>query len=162
MNVGDWVELQQVFVEEYRGTTFLQYLDKNTDGSRPMLTVVSHGHSLPRPLVVDVNEIKAPEYLSAADAWLVADHRAERFESMLLQIRGCGRGQQGLGKAQDNYELQSFREPNDTGAVCWASDYAELRIGPKPTLYLAGIESGPAFPGGDRRARTVHEPGRRL
>jgi len=144
VNVGDWVEIRQVFVEEFRGTTFLQYLDKNTDGSQPVLTVVSHGHSLPRPLVVDAQDIKAPEYVPLEDAWIVADHRAERFESMLLQIRCVTVVQQGLGKAQDNYELQSFREPNDPNARCWASDYIDPNR-PKSGLYLPEIEAGRSF-----------------
>jgi len=145
--VGDWVEMQQVFVEEYRGTTFLQYWDENSDGSRPILRVVSSGHRLPRALVVDVNEIEAPEYLPLEDAWLVANHRAERLESMLLQIRDVGVVERDLGKAQDNYELQSFREPNDTGARCWASDYSN-QDRQKPDLYVPEIEAG-------RRLRAV-------
>ncbi|RPJ29306.1 MAG: hypothetical protein EHM35_13375, partial [Planctomycetaceae bacterium] len=144
VSVGDWVEIRQTFVEEFRGTTFLQYWDKNPDGSQPVLRVVSHGHDLPQPLVVDVNEIKGPEYLLAEDAWSVADHRAERLESMLLQIRDVVVVGQGMGKAQDNYELQSFREPNDTGALCWASDYAN-KDRKKPDLYLPGIETGRRF-----------------
>ena len=144
VNVGDWVQLQQVFVEEFRGTTLLQYLDQNPDGSRPILTVVSHGHSLPHPLLVDASQIKAPEYQLLGDAWVVADHGAERFESMLLQIRDVAVAEQGMGKAQDNYELQSFREPNDTGARCWASDYLN-RDRQKSDLYLPVIQPGRRF-----------------
>jgi hypothetical protein len=144
VSVGDWVEITQTFVEEYRGTTFLQYWDANPDGSRPALTVVSHGHTLPRPLVVDVNEIKAPEYRPLEDAWVVTDHRAERLECMLLQIRNVVVVEQGLGKAKDNYELQSFREPNNTGALCWVSDYANQNR-QKPNLYLPAIETGRRF-----------------
>ncbi|MCL5281917.1 MAG: dockerin type I domain-containing protein [Planctomycetes bacterium] len=144
VSVGDWVRFQQVFVEEFRGTTLLQYWDQNPDGSRPFLTTVSHGHSLPRPLVVEVNQIRAPEYRLQDDAWVVADPRAERFESMLLQVRDVAVLGQGLGKAQDNYGLQSFREPNDAGAVCWASDY--LNPGrPKADLYLPAIQPGQRF-----------------
>ncbi len=144
VSVGDWVEIRQTFVEEFRGTTFLQYWDKNPDGSQPVLTVVSHGHNLPQPLVVDVNEIKAPEYLLTEDAWSVANHRAERLESMLVQIRNVVVVEQGMGKAQDNYELQLFREPNDMGALCWASDYAN-KDRKKPDLYLPGVETGRRF-----------------
>jgi len=144
VNVGDWVQIKQVFVEEYRGTTFLQYLDKNTDGSKPILKVVSPGHSLPRPRVVDAQDIKAPEYVPLEDAWIVADHRAERFESMLLQIRCVAVGQQGLGKAQDNYEIQSFREPNDAAHCCWVSDYLNPDR-PKSSLYLPEIGAGRRF-----------------
>jgi hypothetical protein len=144
VSIGDWVETRQTFVEEYRGTTFLQYWDENPDGSRPALMVVSHGHDVPRPLVVDVNEIKAPEYQPLDDAWLVADHRAERLESMLLQIRDVVVVEKDLGKAQDNYELQSFREPNETGARCWTSDYANQDRS-KSDLYVPGIETGQRF-----------------
>lgn len=144
VNVGDWIEIEQTFAEEYRGTTFLQYWDENPDGSQPVLRIVSTGHTLPRPLVVDVNEIEAPEYLLLEDAWVVADHQAERLESMLLQIRDVVVVGQDLGKARDNYELQSFREPNDTGALCWASDYAN-QDRQKPDLYVPGIEMGRRF-----------------
>ena len=144
VSVGDWVVTQQTVVEEYRGTTFLQYWDKNPDDSQPVLTVVSHGHTLPRPLVVDVNEIKSPEYLLLEDAWVVADHGAERLESMLLQIRKVAVVELGLGKAQDNYELQSFHEPNETGALCWASDYVNQNRS-KTDLYLPGTEMGQRF-----------------
>jgi len=141
VSVGDWVEIRQTFVEEYRGTTFLQYWDKNPDGSQPVLRVVSRGHPLPRPLVIDVNEIRAPEYLPLQDLWAMVDHRAEKLESMLLQIRNVAVLGLGLGKAQDNYELQSFREPNNTGALCWASDYANQNR-QKTDLYLPAIETG--------------------
>jgi len=144
VNIGDWVQIEQTFVEENRGTTFLQYWDENPDGSHPVLTVVSHGHDLPRPLVVDVNEIKAPEYVLAEDAWLVADHRAERLESMLLQIRDVVVVEKDLGKAQDNYRLQSFREPNDPNAHCWASDYMN-RDRQKTDLYVPAIQTGRRF-----------------
>lgn len=144
VNVGDWVRLQQVFIEEFRGTTLLQYWDQNPDGSGPILKVVSQGHSLPRPLVVDVNQIKAPEYRLQEDAWVVADHRAERFESMLLQVRDVAVLGQGTGKAQDNYGLGSFREPNDASALCWASDYLNPDR-PKADLYLPAIQPGQRF-----------------
>lgn len=144
VNAGDWVELQQVLVEEYRGTTFLQYWDQNPDGSRPILTVVSRGHSLPRPLLVDVSQIKAPEYRPLEDAWVVADHGAERFESMLLQVRDVVVTQQGMGKATDNYGLHSFGEPNDPNASCWASDYLN-RDRQKLDLYLPAIQPGRRF-----------------
>lgn len=144
VNVGDWVNFQQIFVEDFRGTTFLQYLDKNTDGSKPILKVVSHGHSLPRPVVVDVNQIKTPAYRPQDDAWIVADHRAERFESLLVQIRNVVVVQQGLGKAQDNYELQSFCKPNDTTQHCWVSDYLNGDR-PKTGLYVPEIQVGRRF-----------------
>jgi len=144
VNVGDWVRLQQVFIEEFRGTTLLQYWDQNPDGSRPILNVVSHGHNLPRPRVVDANRIQAPEYRLQDDAWVVADHRAERFESMLLQVRDVAVLGQGMGKAQDNYGLQSFREPNNVSVLCWASDYLNPDR-PQADLYLPAIRPGQRF-----------------
>ncbi len=144
VNVGDWVQFQQIFVEEFRGTTLLQYWEQNPDGSRPILKVVSHGHTLPRPTVLDVNQIQAPEYTLAQDAWIVANHGAERFESMLLQIRDVVVVKQGLGKAQDNYELQSFREPNNAGAIGWASDYLNGDR-KKSDLYLPAIQPAQRF-----------------
>ena len=144
VSVGDWVRFQQVFVEEFRGTTLLQYWDQNPDGTRPILKVVSHGQSLPRPLVVDVNQIQAPQYRVQEDAWVVADHRAERFESMLVQVREVAVLGQGMGKAQDNYGLGSFHEPNGVGALCWASDYLNPDR-PKADLYLPAIQVGQRF-----------------
>ncbi len=144
VNVGDWVQFQQIFVEEFRGTTFLQYLEKNSDGSKPILKILGHGHRLPHPVVLDVNQIKAPAYQLAQDAWVLADHSAERFESMLLQVRNVVVVKQGLGKAQDNYELQSAREPNNTGASCWASDYLNADR-KKSDLYLPAIQPGQFF-----------------
>jgi predicted extracellular nuclease len=139
VNVGDWVELEHVFVEEFRGTTLLQYWDQNPDASLPALRVTSRGNDLPRPLLVDANEIQAPAYLATEDAWVVADHRAEKFESMLLQVRDVDVVEQDLGKARDNYELWSFREPNDATQRCWASDYLNQDRA-KSDLYLPGIE----------------------
>lgn len=144
VNEGDWVQLERTFVEENRGTTFLQYWTNNPDGSLPVLTVVSRDHALPRPLVVDVNEIRAPEYRLIDDAWVVVDHGAEKYESMLVQIRNAEVVAQGLGKAQDNYELQSFRAPDDPNARCWASDYMN-QDRPKSDLYVPAIDVGRRF-----------------
>jgi len=144
VNVGDWVELEQTFVEESRGTTFLQYWDENPDGSQPILRVMTRGHSLPRPLRVDVNEIRVPEYVPLEDAWAVADHGAERFESMVLQVRDVAVVEQDLGKALDNYELQSFGEPNAPNARCWAADYFN-EDRQEADLYLPVIEVGRRF-----------------
>jgi hypothetical protein len=141
VNVGDWVELEHVFVEEFRGTTLLQYWDQNPDASQPVLHVTRRGNDLPRPLLVDANDIQAPVYVETEDAWVVADHRAERFESMLLQVRDVDVVEQDLGKAQDNYALWSFREPNDATQRCWASDYLNQDRA-KTDLYLPGIEVG--------------------
>jgi hypothetical protein len=91
-----------------------------------------------------VNEIRVPEYLPLEDAWAVADHGAERFESMVLQVRDVVVVERGLGKALDNYELQSFGEPNDPNARCWGADYFN-QDRQETDLYLPGIEVGRRF-----------------
>jgi len=144
VNVGDWVQLSRVFVEENRGTTFLQYWGDNPDGSQPLWTVVSQGNAIPRPVLVDVNDIRAPEYLPQEDAWAVADHSAERFESMVVQVRDVVVAEMGMGKSQDNYVLRSFGEPNDPNVACWASDYMNADR-QKPDLYVPAIEAGRRF-----------------
>ena len=144
VNVGDWVELEQTFVEESRGMTFLQYWDENPDGSRPVLAVRSRGHSLPGPLQVAVSEIRAPEYEALEDVWAVTDYGAERWESMVLQVRDVEVVEQGLGKALDNYELQSFHEPDDPNARCWGADYFNQDL-QEPDLYIPAIAVGQRF-----------------
>lgn len=140
VNIGDWVQLERAYVEEYRGTTFLQYWSNNPDGSLPTLTVVSEGHGLPRALVVDVNDLKAPQYVVEDDAWVAIDRVAEKLESMLLQIRNVEVVALDLGKALDNYELQSFADPNAPMAHCWASDYMNQdRIKPDPYLPVVAV-----------------------
>jgi hypothetical protein len=93
---------------------------------------------------VDVNDIRAPEYLPLEDAWAVADHRAERFESMIVQVRDVRVAEMGMGKSQDNYVLRSSGEPNDPNVACWASDYMNADR-QKPDLYVPAIEAGRRF-----------------
>jgi len=47
VNIGDWVSFTNFKVEEYRGTTFLQYIEDND----PCYTVVSRNNPLPKPKV---------------------------------------------------------------------------------------------------------------
>jgi len=105
---GDWLTLDNVLVEEFKGTTFLQY-DPRPDGLSPdaSYTIESTGNVLPDPLVLTADAIGVP-----------ADHAAsEPYEAMLLQVRDVTVTELGLGKAGDNYALA------DATGVCWASDY---------------------------------------
>jgi hypothetical protein len=113
INVGDWVSFKNFKVEESSGTTFLQYYQVND----PCYTIVSRNNPLPKPVTVHVGQIKAPVegYLQ----WVVEDHSAEKYEAMLLRVVDVNVGGMDLGKAKDNYILQSNRDPNS----CWASDY---------------------------------------
>ncbi len=114
VNVGDCVSLTNVEVEDNKGTTFLQYIEDNNAG----FTIVSKNNPIPRPLTVTVEEITAP--LEGFDSWIVPDHNAEKYESMLIKIINISVKDTGYGKAYDNYILQSSIYPNLT---CWASDY---------------------------------------
>jgi hypothetical protein len=111
---GDWISLTNVMVEDYRGTTFLQYQTEND----PNFVIVSSNTPLPRPLVVTIYEIAAPP--EDTDSWVVPNHNAEKYESMLVRVNNVYVQDTGYGKAFDNYLLTSNDDPN---LICWASDY---------------------------------------
>lgn len=114
VNVGDWISLTNVLVEENVGTTFLQYIEENNAGFETQ----SINNSLPKPLIVGVDEIVSP--IEDLNAWIVTDHNAEKYESMLIKVINVTVADTGYGKAYDNYILQSNVDPN---MICWASDY---------------------------------------
>ncbi len=135
VNVGDWVSFTNVEVEDFKGTTFLQYKSEND----PNFTIVNTNNPLPKPLAVTVDEIAAP--VEGLDAWLVADHNAEKYEAMLIKVIDVYVKDTGYGKAYDNYILESNADPN---LACWASDYMnEDRDG----IYHPYIEIGQNFCG---------------
>jgi len=122
--VGDWVQFTNVTVEDYRGTTFLQYWNSNPNHSTPGFTIISHNNPVPQPLMVGLDEITSPvEDIYDPGCWYVADHEAEKYESMWLKIRDVTVTDKGNGKASDNYTLQSAAEPDDPNYSCWAADY---------------------------------------
>jgi len=141
VNVGDWITLTNMLVEESKGTTFLQYIAANEAG----LTIVSTGNPLPSPLTLSVGAIAAPvpggwdgfEFTE----WLVADHDAEKYEAMLIKVTDVNVEGLGYGKAYDNYVLQSNAEPN---SACWASDYMN---GNRAGIYHPYVEMGRHFCG---------------
>jgi hypothetical protein len=114
ISLGDWVSLTGVYVEENRGTTFLQF------GTGPApnaaFVVQSTGNPLPPPMVVALEQIAAP-LEGPPGSWRVANHSAEPYESMRLTVEDVVVTALDLGKASDNYNLQ-----NDDGDA-WASDY---------------------------------------
>ena len=122
LSVGDWVSFANVQVEEYRGTTLLQYRPENGAGHE----VLSQANELPPHKLVVLDEIAAPLGIPPEDPqeWYVADHSAEKYESMLLMIEGVTVTAMDLGKAGDNYNLHG-----QAGDV-WASDYMNAdRVG---------------------------------
>jgi hypothetical protein len=137
VNVGDWISLTNVEVEDNKGTTFLQYIEDNNAG----FTIVSTNNPLPRPRVVAIDEIAAP--IEGLDVWVVSGHNAEKYESMLIKVINVKIADTGYGKAFDNYVLQSNVNPN---LICWASDY--MNAGKeKGLIYHPFVEIGKNFCG---------------
>jgi hypothetical protein len=133
-SVGDWVTISNVYVEEYRGNTTLQCLPANN----PTLTVLSHNNPLPRPLAVTPEQIAAPASDGSGD-WYVKTHDSEKYEHMRLKVVKVSVEEMNLGKAADNYVLQSVQDPN---ANCWASDYMNADA---PGDYHPSVSTGQRF-----------------
>ena len=112
--VSDWVSLSNVLVEEYKGTTFLQFMNEND----PNLSIISRNNPLPKPLNISVDKVAAP--VEGIDSWSVVNHNAEKYEGMLIKVVNVSVGDTGYGKAFDNYILGSN---TDSNSICWASDY---------------------------------------
>jgi hypothetical protein len=111
VNVGDWVSFANIYIEEYRGTTFLQY--NKTSAPNVTFTVESSGNPVPAPTV-----------LTAADLVVPVNHAAsEPYESMVVRLRDVVVGQKSLGKNSDNYELL---QDTDTA---WGTDYMNVDAG---------------------------------
>lgn len=136
VNVGDRVSFTNVLVEDFKGTTFLQYI-KGNDAN---FTVHSKGNPVPEPLPVRVNEIAAP--IEVNNQWVVTDHSAEKYEGMLVKVIDVNVAGNEYGKAYDNYVLESNVEPDHS--CCWASDYLNENIEYKYNPY---VEIGQSFCG---------------
>ena len=137
VNIGDWISLTNVEVEDNKGTTFLQYIEDNNAG----FTIVSTNNPLPRPLVVTVDQIAAPT--EGLDSWTISDYSAEKYEAMLIKVVNVNVKDTGYGKAYDNYVLASNVDPN---LICWASDYMNAGKD-KGLIYHPSIEQSRNFCG---------------
>lgn len=135
VNIGDWVSFVNVEVEDYRGTTFLQYGTEHD----PNYTIVSRNNSAPKPIPVGADDIASP--LEGIDQLVVADHNCEKYESMLIKVIDVNVKDLGYGKAYDNYILEDSTDPNLT---CWASDYMNENNGP---IYHPYVQVGQNFCG---------------
>ena len=132
VDVGDWISLTNVLVEDNKGTTFLQYIEDNKAG----FTIVSTNNPQPEPLVVTNDEISAP--IEDFEAWIVKNHDAEKYEAMLIKVINVNVKDTGYGKAYDNYILASNVDPN---LSCWVSDYMNAGKD-KGQIYHPYIEPG--------------------
>ncbi len=137
VNVGDRLSLTNVKVEDFKGTTFLQFISAND----PNYTIVSRNNPLPKPLPVSVSQVPAPVKVEVdgIDRWVVADHNCEKYEAMLIKVIDVNVLELGKGKAYDNYVLQSNTDSN-----CWASDYMNKN---KVGKYDPVVEVGREFCG---------------
>jgi hypothetical protein len=121
VNIGDWVSFTHTTVEEYNGNTQLKFEDKSG------FVVESTGNDLPEPILIEPNDITAPIYQTSPEGWLVENHNAEKYEAMLVRVENIIVTEKDLGKAEDNYSLESFENagPND---LCWTSDYMNEEV----------------------------------
>lgn len=130
--LGAWISLSNVDVEDYRGTTFLQYRAGSS------LATESTGHVLPPPITLTADKIAAP--LPVGENWLVAGHSAEKYESMLLRVSDLTVTEMHLGKADDIYNLQ-----DSNGDDLWATDYNNADKVSDDWPYLPAIATGEHF-----------------
>ena len=108
---GDWVSFTDIYIDEYRGTTFLQY--RRSYAPDIAFTIESTGNAVPAPVV-----------LTAADLPVPVDHTAsEPYESMIVTLEGVIVGQKDLGKADDNYQLVQGSD------LAWGADYMNVEAG---------------------------------
>jgi hypothetical protein len=114
VNIGDRISLENVLVEENKGTTFLQYKSENNAS----FVIVDINNPIPEPLLVSIAEVNAPD--ENIDSVVVNSRNAEKYESVLIKVVNVYVQDLGHGKAYDNYLLTSNANPNLT---CWASDY---------------------------------------
>jgi len=132
VSVGDWVSFDNIYIDEFRGTTFLQYL--RSDAPDVAFNIVSRDNPLPPAILIPVAAIPAPlQY--PGDEWYVDNHDAELYESMHLVIRDVTVTAMHLGKAVDNYNLQT---PN--GDDCWATDYMNDAVQPTEYHEFVGMD----------------------
>lgn len=107
---GDLVSFDNIFIQESRGTTFLQY--RRSYSSDVAFTIEDSGLAVPEPV-----------FLTAADLVTPLNHgMTEKYESMIVTLEGVTVGQMDLGKEPDNYELLQGSD------IAWAADYMNVDL----------------------------------
>jgi hypothetical protein len=97
---------------------------------------------LPEPILLSPDDIAAPIYRPDPNAgWFVADHNAERYEAMLVQVKNTVVTDVNVGKKSDNYVLQYYDKPDDPN--CWAADYMNEEV--EEDDYHRFVELGSRF-----------------
>ncbi|UCE59820.1 MAG: hypothetical protein JSU63_20550 [Phycisphaerales bacterium] len=123
VSVGDWVSFQDIYIDEFRGTTFLQY--RRSFAPDVSFSVVSSGNAVPAPTTLTVTDLINP-----------ANHAVtEPYESMIVTLENVTVGQKDLGKADDNYELLQGSH------TAWGTDYMNIEAGgPYDPRIVTGIQ----------------------
>jgi hypothetical protein len=118
IEVGDQVDFDSVYVDEFRGATVLQYYNASSH------VVNSSGNPLPAPFPLSLWDIRYPAH----------PEDCERYASMLISIaEEVTIGALDLGAHADNYELIGA-----FGDTAWASDYGNTDI--DSTYYVSSGE----------------------
>jgi hypothetical protein len=125
IDIGDWVSFNNVLVKdnvESQYNTMLEY------GPTSSFTIESMDNPLHEPIVISPNDIASPVFDSGPPwSWRVNDHRAEKYEAMMVEVRNVRVTQKGLGKYGDNYILVDH-DSNDSNNNCWAADYMNEEV----------------------------------
>ena len=111
VNLGDWVSFDSIYIDEYRGTTFLQY--RTSFAPDVTFSVDSTGNPVPGPSLLTVADLAYPPGHAVT----------EPYESMIVTVQNVTVGQMDLGKAGDNYELLQGSD------IAWAADYMNVDAG---------------------------------
>jgi len=111
VSVGDWVSFQNIYVDEYGGTTLLQY--RRSFAPEVSFAVESSGNAVPASLLLTAADVAYPPVHSVTEA----------YESMMVTLEDVTIGQMDLGRKDDNYELLQNSE------VAWATDYMNTDAG---------------------------------
>lgn len=115
---GNEILFHNVEVEDFDGTTFLQY---GMNGRPSSYTVLGTGRPLPEAIPVRVADLQAPVEGPAGE-WHIDNHNAEKYEGMFVRVIDVEVSALDQGKALDNYALAV--DPNVADPqVCWASDF---------------------------------------
>lgn len=116
IEIGDQVDFDSVYVDEFRGVTTLQYYNASSH------VVNSSGQELPSPVSLTVWDVRYPAH----------PENTERLAAMLVMVNErMTIGAMDLGAHQDNYELLGT-----LGETAWGSDYANTEI--DSTYHVSG------------------------
>jgi len=116
IGIGDQVDFDNVYVDEYRGVTTLQYYSASSH------VVNSSGNELPPPLPLSVWDLRYPAH----------PEDTEKYAAMLVKLdEEVIIGEMDLGAHEDNYELLG-----ELGETAWGSDYGNTDI--TSTYYVEG------------------------